>query len=351
MRFTLAPIAGFSNAAFRLMAARGGADMTYTEMVSAAGLAHGSSPTRHLLEVLPGEGPVACQLFGSKPDELAYAAREVSSLGRFVELDLNAGCPVPRIIHEGSGAALVKNPALVHDLISAMVAETDLPVTLKTRPGPRPDKVMMLELLDAAETAGAKGITLHGRFTSQSHAGDVHLDLIAELVRAAKIPVTGNGGVKDAETARAMAETGVSAIMVGRAALPDPYIFSALKNCEVERFSSGVSSMPGTASSVPDGTGRIAQPLRSTPQRLNASTLFLEHLDALKALHSQIAAAFPGDRLPTLDSWTVIAVRTHLFRYFSGMPGAAQFRRRMVSASTIADIMASADPRLFGEQP
>ena len=109
MKFVLAPIAGFTNAAFRLMASRGGADLTYTEMVSAAGLAHGSSPTRHLLEILPGEGPVACQLFGAKPDELAYAAREVSATGRFVELNLNAGCPVPRIVREGAGSALVKD--------------------------------------------------------------------------------------------------------------------------------------------------------------------------------------------------------------------------------------------------
>ena len=307
MKFTLAPIAGFTNAAFRLMATRGGADMTYTEMVSAAGLAHGSSPTRHLLETLPGEGPVACQLFGSKPDELAFSAREVSALGRFVELNLNAGCPVPRIVREGAGSALVKDPALVHDLLAAMVAETELPVTLKTRPGPRPDKVLMLELLDAAETAGAKGIILHARFTSQNHGGVVHLDLLAELVRAAKIPVTGNGGVKDAETARAMAETGVEAIMVGRAAIPNPYIFSALN------------------------------PQLSTlnPQR---STLFRDHLEALVRLLAQTAAAFPGDRLPTLDAWVTGAVRTHLARYFSGTPGAGRFRRQLAAARTLAEI-------------
>ena len=307
MKFTLAPIAGFTNAAFRLMATRGGADMTYTEMVSAAGLAHGSSPTRHLLETLPGEGPVACQLFGSKPDELAFSAREVSALGRFVELNLNAGCPVPRIVREGAGSALVKDPALVHDLLAAMVAETDLPVTLKTRPGPRPDKVLMLELLDAAETAGAKGIILHARFTSQNHGGEVHLDLLAELVRAAKIPVTGNGGVKDAETARAMAETGVEAIMVGRAAIPNPYIFSALK----------------------------PQPSTRNPQ---PSTLFRDHLEALVRLLAQTAAAFPGDRLPTLDAWVTGAVRTHLARYFSGTPGAGRFRRQLAAARTLAEI-------------
>jgi len=320
MKYVLAPIAGFTNAAFRLMASRGGADLTYTEMVSAAGLAHGSSPTRHLLEVLPGEGPVACQLFGAKPDELAFAAREVSATGRFVELNLNAGCPVPRIVREGAGSALVKDPVRVHDLLVAMVGATNLPVTLKTRPGPRPDKVLMFELLDAAETAGAKGITLHARFTSQNHGGAVHLDLLAELVQKARIPVTGNGGVKDLETARAMAETGVAAIMVGRAALPNPYIFSTLNppSPRLRRTSPQSAFAEATAD--------------------KSSTLFREHLEALKALHAQIVAHFPQDRLPTLDAWVAGAVRTHLFRYFAGRPGVGELRRRLATIRTLREI-------------
>ena len=308
MTFSLAPIAGFTNAAFRLMATRGGADLAYTEMVSAAGLAHGSSPTRHLMEVLPGEGPVACQLFGSKADELAFSTREVLALDRFVEINLNAGCPVPRIVREGSGSSLVKNPGLVHELLSAMVAESGgVPVTLKTRPGPRPDKVLMLELLDAAETAGAKGLILHARFTSQNHGGEVHLDLLSELVSRAKIPVSGNGGVVDVETAEAMAATGVSSIMVGRGALPDPYIFSRLKGAD------------------------LAQP--------SPECLFRDNLDALIALHAQISERFPSDRLPPLDFWVAGAVRTHLFRYFAGRRGAGEFRRRLMSLRTVDGIL------------
>lgn len=310
MTFSLAPVAGFTNAAFRLMATRGGADLTYTEMVSAAGLAHGSSPTRHLMEVLPEEGPVACQLFGSKPDELAFSAREAASLGRFVEINLNAGCPVPRIVREGSGSSLVRNPALVHKLLSAMVAEANgLPVTLKTRPGPTPDRVLMLELLDAAETAGAKGLILHARFTSQNHGGAVHLDLLSELVAKAKIPITGNGGVVDVETAEAMAGTGVSSIMVGRGALSDPCLFSKLKGFECESPS---------------------------PEHL-----FRENIGALTDLHAQIKTHFPSDRLPSLDFWIAGAVRTHLFRYFAGRRGAGEFRRRLMSLRTVDEILAS----------
>ena len=304
-KYVLAPIAGFTNAAFRLMAVRGGADMTYTEMVSAAGLAHCSSTTRHLLETLPGEGAVACQLFGAKPDELAFAAREVSALGRFTEINLNAGCPVPRIVKEGAGSALVKRPELVHGLLSSMVAATSLPVTLKTRPGPRPDKVLMFELLDAAESAGAKGIILHARFTSQNHGGDVHLDLLAELVQRSRIPVSGNGGVKDLATASAMAETGVAAIMVGRAALADPQLFARLKG--------------------------------ETPPR-DPHRLFRDHLAALATLHERLSANFPDDHIPSLDAWVAGAARTHLFRYFSGMRGAGELRRRLQAARTLAEV-------------
>jgi tRNA-dihydrouridine synthase len=288
------------------MASRGGADLTYTEMVSAAGLAHGSSPTRHLLEVLPGEGPVACQLFGAKPDELAFAAREVAATGRFVELNLNAGCPVPRIVREGAGSALVKDPVRVHDLLVAMVGATNLPVTLKTRPGPRPDKVLMFELLDAAETAGAKGITLHARFTSQNHGGEVHLDLLSELVERAKIRVGGNGGVKDAATARAMAETGVGEIMVGRAALANPQIFEVVKG--------------------------------GSPECDRIET-FKDHLASVIELHEALVRDFPEDHITSIDGMCSIQMHTHLFRYFSGRPGAAELRRRLNSIRTLSEIL------------
>ena len=215
---------------------------------------------------------------------------------------------MPRIVQEGSGAALVKNPALVHDLLAAMVAETSLPVTLKTRPGPRPDRVMMLELLDAAESAGAKGFIMHARFTSQSHSGEAHLDLLAELVGKAHIPVTGNGGVKDAETALAMAETGVASVMVGRAALANPGIFRILKGEE--------------SGDLPSAGSQIAA----------------EHVAALVALHAQIAERFPQGHLPSLDDWIALTARTQIFRYFAGMPGARERRRRFATVRTLQEV-------------
>ena len=316
MKLILAPLAGFTSAPFRKLCAARGADLTYTEMVSAAGLAHGSSPTRHLMEVLPGEGPVACQIFGSKPEELALATAEASKLDRFTEINLNAGCPMPKIVHEGAGAALIRDPQKVYDCLAAIRRETSLPVTLKTRPGPRPDKVVLLELLDAAERAGCAGITLHGRFTSQMHGGPVHYDLLAELVRHAKIPVTGNGGVYNRETAARMAETGVSAIMVGRAALANPWLFSDLR-----------SDAPAEEVEAPERRAALQD------------AAFADHLAELLRFREQLAARFPDDHVPSPDGYVCIVLHTHLFRYFNGRPGSAELRRKLTSIRTIKDAL------------
>jgi len=320
MKYVLAPLADYTNAAFRRLCHRLGADLTYTEMVSAAALAHGSSPTRHLLEIMPGEGPVVCQIFGHVPDELAFAAHEVTALGRFVSIDLNAGCPMPRIVQGGDGAAMIRNPQLIHDCLNAIRSETDLPVTLKTRVGPSPDKVMMLELLDAAESTGCSGITVHGRFTSQKHGGPVHLDLIAELVRNARIPVTGNGGISDLPSAELMAQTGVAAIMIGRAALAAPWLFGDLK----------------AAADPPDAGERQA--------RQNAA--FQEHVANLIELHAQLSRNFPDDHVPPLGDYLMGFVRTHLFHYFKGRPGVGEFRRRLNEIRTLADLQVAIAPLL-----
>ena len=309
MKLVLAPLADFTNAAFRKLAYELGADLTYTEMVSAAALAHGSSPTRHLFEKLPDEGPVACQIFGHNPDELAYAAREATALKRFVAIDLNAGCPMPRIRHEGDGAALVPQPQLVHDLLVAIKRETDLPVTLKTRPGPSPDRMTMFELLDAAETAGCAGLTLHARFTSQMHGGPVHLDLLAELVQRAHIPITGNGGVHNEETLKAMLETGVDAVMLGRAAITNPEHFAALRG------------LPAPS----------------------PKELYLRHINYLLDFQKQLTCKFPDDHVPSPDGFVSVALHRHLFHYFRGLPGAAEIRRRLNTIRTLDETLALAE--------
>ena len=319
MKYVLAPLAGFTDAPFRRMCAEGGADLAYTEMVSAAGLAHGSSPTRHLLETMDGEGPVACQIFGANESDIAYATDFVekanhrcstfnlqpSTSFKFTELNLNAGCPMTKVTREGAGAKLVEDPEKIHRLLKAMVERTSLPVTLKTRLGPHPQRTNIFEILDAAESAGAKGIVVHARYTSQMHGGPTHLDVLSDVVRRAKIPVTGNGSVVDAKSAAAMAATGVGAIMVGRAALANPSIFNSLKGEDVKR---------------------------------ETKDDFRRHLDYLLQFRDQLAAHFPKDHIPSPDGFASVKMHVHLFRYFNGRPGAAELRKRLNTVRTLAEI-------------
>lgn len=313
MRFVLAPLAEFTDAPFRLVCHEGGADMAYTEMVSAAALFHGHGPTRHLMEVMPGEGPVACQLFGAAESEIAFATRAASSLRsvdgsspRFCEINLNAGCPMRRIVGSGCGAKLVTDPDKVFRLLKAMCENTGLPVTLKTRLGPVPGDNRIFELVDAAEKAGAKGVVVHARYTSQMHGGAVDLDMLSEVVRRTSLPVTGNGGVRTAADAAAMAATGVSAIMVARAALGDPAIFRKLK-------------------------GEEAPPV-------DGPEWARRHLEYILRFRNMLVGKFPDDHIPGEDGYVGIKMHTHLFRYFSGRPGAAALRARLNSIRTLAEV-------------
>ena len=307
MKLHLAPLAGFTDAPFRLMCAEGGADLAYTEMVSAAGLAHGSSPTRHLMETLPGEGPLACQIFGSKEHEVAYAAKVASETGRFCELNLNAGCPMQKVTREGAGAKLIENPRKIAGLIKAMVDNTDLPVTLKTRLGPHPGKTSIFEIAELVERAGAKGLAVHARYTSQMHGGEVHLDVLAKLVGSTRLPVTGNGSVVSPAHLAAMAQTGVKAVMVGRAALARPSVFSALKGGPVPEIS--------------------------------AASLCRRHLEHILRFRERLASAYPRDHIPSADGFASVKMHTHLFRYFNGRPGAAALRARLNTVRTLGEIM------------
>ena len=354
MKYVLAPLAGFTDAPFRRMCAEGGADLAYTEMVSAAGLAHGSSPTRHLLETMDGEGPVACQIFGANESDIAYATEVVEGLGsrtldgrrktRFVELNLNAGCPMTKVTREGAGAKLVEDPAKIHRLLKAMVERTSLPVTLKTRLGPHPQRTNIFEILDAAESAGAKGIIVHARYTSQMHGGPTHLDVLSDVVRRAKIPVTGNGSIVDAKSAAAMAATGVGAIMVGRAALANPYIFSELKMNEVKVGEVKVKgegeqwNLSTCSAGQPEQEGNFLcspSPSAFTFSRIDA---FRQHLSYLLEFRDILARKFPKDHVPSPDAFASVKMHVHLFRYFNGRPGAAELRKRLNTVRTLAEI-------------
>ena len=316
MKLGLAPLADFTDAPFRLMCFRGGADFAYTEMVSAAALFHGHGPTRHLMETMPGEGPVVCQFFGAAEQELAFAAREAEKArDRFVEVNLNAGCPMQRIMQAGAGAKLIEDPAKVHRLLKAMVENTSLPVTLKTRLGPHRSEPRIMELLDAAESAGAKGIAVHARSTGQKHGGPLDLDLLAEVVRRAKIPVYGNGSVCTKSDLAAMAATGVQGVLIGRAALGKPAIFSELKGWDA----AGLWGAEGPAAA---------------------------HLKLILEFRDMPERKYPGDRVPSPDGYASVKMHTHLFRYFKGRPGAAALRARLNAIRTLDEVRAAVEGRL-----
>ena len=313
MRFDLAPLAGFTDAPFRTLACAGGADRAYTEMVSAAGLRYGSSPTEHLLETMEGEGPVVCQLFGATEEDLAAGTAVVEqrlsarAQKRVVALNLNAGCPMTKVTRCGAGAALVKDPAKIGRLVKAMVENTSLSVTVKTRLGPHPQCDTVFEIADAAAAAGAKELVVHARYTSEMHGGPVHLEKLAELVRRSPIPVIGNGSVVDRKSAAAMAATGVQGLMVGRAALANPAVFAHLKGM-------------------------------AAPDFVDSAAVCRRHLELILAFRRQLAANFPDDHIPSEDAFASVKMHVHLFRYFSGRPGAAALRARLNSVRTLAEI-------------
>lgn len=223
----LAPMAGITNAAFRILAAGGGAGLVVTEMVSAESLKYGNKRSFGMLELMPGEHPAAIQLFGADPSSMALAARAAEKAGADI-IDVNAGCPVKKVTRSGAGAALMRAPALLGDVISRMVKSVGIPVTVKLRTGLSEGENLAPLLARVAEESGASAITLHGRPASQFHSGPVDLDAMAAAAAATKLPVFGNGGVTGPEQARAMLEAGCAGVAVGRAAVYNPAVFTEI---------------------------------------------------------------------------------------------------------------------------
>ncbi|MCX5793296.1 MAG: tRNA dihydrouridine synthase DusB [Elusimicrobia bacterium] len=234
----LAPMAGITGAAFRILAAEGGAGLVVTEMVSADSIKYGNKKSFRMLELNPGEHPVAIQLFGADPATMALAAREVERHGADI-VDINAGCPVRKVLRSGAGSGLMKTPLLLADIISSVVKSVKVPVTVKFRVGIAAGENLGPQLARISEEAGAAAITLHGRPASQFHTGPIDLPAMAATAAAVKIPVFGNGGVADAAGARAMLEAGCAGVAVGRAAVFNPMIF--------REIAAGLSGAPASA--------------------------------------------------------------------------------------------------------
>lgn len=322
----VSPMAGYTNAPTRAMALRFGAFRAYTEMAGVEGLVHEHSQlTWQLLETLPEErGRVVAHLYGSDPGHFARAAEMIAATGRFIGIDINAGCPVPKVTCGGAGSALMREPRRVREIVRAASGASGLPVSVKTRVGFDESEITVFDLLHAAEDGGASAFTVHGRFKKQGHAGPVRRDIVAEVKSRAKIPVFGNGGVSDAATAAAFArETGVDALLVGQASIGHPWVFAEIAG--------GRSFTEGESHSAYLELEEIRR-------------VWLEHLSLELEFARHIAAKY-GSEAPRLAPEEVAAIRfrVHLFRYAAGLRGAGYMRGRMSSLHSPDDCRRAID--------
>ena len=225
----LGPMAGVTDLPFRLLCKEMGCTMLYTEMVSAEAILYKNKNTKELLNIDKNEHPVGVQLFGSDPDIMAQIAAQVEE-GECDFIDINMGCPVPKIVNNGEGSALLKQPKLVEEILTKMVKAVNKPVTVKIRKGFENGTVYAVEIAKIAESCGVSAIAVHGRTREQYYSGKADWDVIKDVKKAVKIPVIGNGDIFSAEDAKAMKEyTGCDGLMVARGARGNPWIFREIK--------------------------------------------------------------------------------------------------------------------------
>lgn len=222
----LAPMAGVTDLPFRVLCAEQGAGMVCMEMISAKALSYHNKNTEELLHISPKEGLVSLQLFGSEPDLIGETAKQIEELP-FAVLDINMGCPVPKVVNNGEGSALMKNPLLAGKIIEAAARAIRKPVTVKIRRGFDMEHENAVEIARIAQESGAAAVAVHGRTREQYYAGEADLGCIRAVKQAVSIPVIGNGDVTDVSSAKRMLEvTGCDGVMIGRAARGNPWIFA-----------------------------------------------------------------------------------------------------------------------------
>lgn len=301
----LAPMAGVADRAFRELCRDYGSAVSVGEMVSAKGLCYGDRKSGELLVLGEAERPGAVQLFGDDPDILAEAARRALAW-RPDWIDLNMGCPAPKITGSGAGSALMKDPEKAGRIVRAVADAVPLPVTVKFRKGWDAAHVNAVEFARICEANGAAALTVHGRTREQMYQPGADWDIIRAVKAAVAIPVIGNGDVTDAESAAAMyAATGCDLVMVGRAALGRPWVFR-----QIERY-------------LADGTLLPDPPL--------------EERMAVLLRHAKLAIRYKGEGTAMRE------IRRHAFAYMKGVRGGADFRRRAGLVSSLEELRTLAD--------
>ena len=300
-RLALAPMAGVTDAAFRQICCELGAGYTVTELVSAKALCYQGEKSRLLLKPFPGEHPTAAQIFGSEESSMAEGAVIAAEVSGADVIDINMGCPMGKIVNNGDGSALMKDPEKAARIASAVVAAVSVPVTVKMRRGWDKGSINAVELAKMLESAGVSAIAVHGRTRMQMYGGQADWNTIREVKQAVKIPVIANGDVFSAQDAvRILAFTGADMAMIGRGCFGNPWIFQQAKAALA---------------------GEPVPPLPPLPVRIDTAVRQIE-----------LAAQYRDERTAVLEA------RHHMCWYLKGVPHANYYKQQIVQMNTLEDV-------------
>jgi tRNA-dihydrouridine synthase B len=304
-------MAGITESVFRTLCREYGADVVMSEMVSAEGLFYRSKGTDALLHFEDRERPIGIQLFGAKPDHMARAAEHVQKRANPDFIDLNSGCPVPKVVKKNGGASLLKDLRLFKELVSIMVKAASVPVSVKIRSGWSEHHWVDVEFAQAAEACGASAVILHPRSKSMGFSGHSYWERIAVVKESVKVPVVGNGDILSEQDAQEMfSQTGCDSVMIGRGAMGNPWIFSRIKAL--------LSHKP------------VQMP--TVKERIETA---LEHIHRYKKIYGEKKAA--------------AEMKKHTSWYIRGLPGASGLRARIFRAKATGEITAALEELLPGK--